>query len=104
MNISRRHLLIGSSALFLLGNSNFSLAGNKRKKNLVIIMLRGGMDGLTAVPLKDDRYFKNSRPDIIVDNSKSISSDFSLHPKLISFYNTVIISKRCEPLTFCLKA
>ena len=87
MNISRRHLLIGSSALFLLGNSNFSLAGNKRKKNLVIIMLRGGMDGLTAVPLKDDRYFKNSRPDIIVDNLKSISSDFSLHPKLISFYN-----------------
>ena len=87
MNISRRHLLIGSSALFLLGNSNFSLAGNKRKKNLVIIMLRGGMDGLTAVPLKDDKYFKNSRPDIIVDNSKSISSDFSFYPKLKSFYN-----------------
>jgi uncharacterized protein (DUF1501 family) len=86
MNISRRHLLIGSSALFLLGNSNFSLADNKRKKNLVIIMLRGGMDGLTAVPIKDDKYFQNSRPDIMVNNLKSISSEFNLHPKLKSFY------------------
>ena len=86
MNISRRQLLIGSSALFLLGNSNFSLADNKRKKNLVIIMLRGGMDGLTAVPIKDDKYFQNSRPDIMVNNLKSISSEFNLHPKLKSFY------------------
>jgi len=72
--------------LFLLGNSNFSLADNKRKKNLVIIMLRGGMDGLTAVPIKDDKYFQNSRPDIMVNNLKSISSEFNLHPKLKSFY------------------
>ena len=86
MKISRRHLLIGSSALFLLGNSNFSFADNKRKKNLVVIMLRGGMDGLTAVPIKDNKYFINSRPDIMVNNLKSISSDFSLHPKLKNFY------------------
>jgi uncharacterized protein (DUF1501 family) len=87
MRLSRRHFLIGSSSLFLLGNSNISLAKRIRKKNLVIIILKGGMDGLTAVPLNDDKYFKNSRPDIMVQNLKSISSDFSLHPKLKNFHD-----------------
>ena len=47
MKISRRDFLKGSAAttLFLAGFNLPVLASSSRKKNLVVIMLRGGMDG-----------------------------------------------------------
>ena len=55
------------------------------KKNLVIIMLRGGMDGLTAVPFIGNNILRNARPDIGVDKPIKITPDFALHPQLKKF-------------------
>ena len=47
MKISRRDFLKGTAtSLFLAGFNLPALATSSRKKNLVVIMLRGGMDGL----------------------------------------------------------
>jgi uncharacterized protein (DUF1501 family) len=49
MRISRRIFLAGSTSLILTAPLlSKAIAANQTKNNLVIIMLRGGMDGLTA--------------------------------------------------------
>ena len=73
MKISRRNFLKGSATTLFLAGFNFPvLANTTKKKNLVIIMLRGGMDGLCAVPIigkslpklstKKDNVKKEAKP------------------------------------------
>ena len=62
MNCTRRNFLIGgSTTLFLTGFLSKQSFGNIKKNNLVIISLRGGMDGLTAVPVLGDKRLKKLR-------------------------------------------
>ena len=86
MMIKRRQFITGLSSLSLLGSPLFNArAEGLAKRNLVVIMLRGGMDGLTAVPVKDSRL-SNARPDISVDETLPLTSDFQLHPRLRHFH------------------
>ena len=88
MKINRRQFTLGSTTLLLSGmlplKVNSSMLDNK--KNLVIIMLRGAMDGLTSVPYIHDNTLEKVRPDIVVKKLLDLNSDFSLHPKLSGFY------------------
>ena len=88
MKISRRYFTIGSANLLLAGSVPFKLLANPihKKKNLVIIMLRGAMDGLSAVPYVHDNTLEKMRPDIVVNKNLKLNSDFSLHPKLFNFH------------------
>ena len=86
MKISRRDFLKGSATtLFLAGFNLPALASSSRKKNLVVIMLRGGMDGLCAVPIIGDKNFEKRRKSILIENAIKLNSDFALHPRLIGF-------------------
>ncbi|MDA7636191.1 DUF1501 domain-containing protein [Candidatus Pelagibacter sp.] len=86
MKISRRDFLKGSATtLFLAGFNLPALAASSKKKNLVVIMLRGGMDGLCAVPVIGDKNFEKRRKNILIENTIKLNSDFALHPKLIGF-------------------
>ena len=68
MKISRRNFLKGSATTLFLAGFNFPvLANTDKKKNLVVIMLRGGMDGLCAVPIIGDKNFEKRRKDLILD-------------------------------------
>ena len=86
MKISRRDFLKGSAtSLFLAGFNLPALAASSRKKNLVVIMLRGGMDGLCAVPVIGDKNFEKRRKSILIEDTIKLNSDFALHPRLIGF-------------------
>ena len=86
MKISRRDFLKGSATtLFLAGFNLPALAATSKKKNLVVIMLRGGMDGLCAVPVIGDKNFEKRRKNILIENTIKLNSDFALHPKLEAF-------------------
>ena len=86
MKISRRDFLKGSATtLFLAGFNLPALALTSKKKNLVVIMLRGGMDGLCAVPIIGDKNFEKKRKSILIENTIKLNSDFALHPKLKGF-------------------
>ena len=86
MKISRRDFLKGSATtLFLAGFNLPALAASSKKKNLVVIMLRGGMDGLCAVPIIGDKNFEKRRKNILIENTIKLNSDFALHPKLKAF-------------------
>jgi uncharacterized protein (DUF1501 family) len=88
MNCTRRSFLKGSLATIFFSNFNVPLYGSIKnpKKNIVIISLRGGMDGLTAVPVNDS-LINRYRSDLILNNKLKINSDFSLHPKLKNFHS-----------------
>ena len=86
MKISRRDFLKGTATtLFLAGFNLPALATTSKKKNLVVIMLRGGMDGLCAVPIIGDKRFEKKRKSILIENTIKLNSDFALHPRLIGF-------------------
>jgi uncharacterized protein (DUF1501 family) len=87
MSLNRREFLIGSTTLTLLGTPFFSArAQAMTKRNLIIVMLRGGMDGLTAVP-SNEGVLKSLRPDIVVRGVNRLTSDFSLHPQMQIFHD-----------------
>ena len=86
MKISRRDFLKGTATSLFLAGFNFPvLASTSRKKNLIVIMLRGGMDGLCAVPVIGDKKFEKIRKGILIENPIKLNSDFGLHPKLKGF-------------------
>ncbi len=83
MNCTRRNFLIGGSTCVFLTGLNFtSKALVNDKKNLIIISLRGGMDGLTAVPVIGDKNLKKKRKSLMLEETLKLNSDFALHPKL----------------------
>ena len=86
MNISRRVFLSGSASLIVTAPMlSKGFASGITKKNLVVVMLRGGMDGLTAVPFIGNDILAKARPDIGVDKPIKVTSNFALHPRLKKF-------------------
>ena len=86
MKISRRDFLKGTATSLFLAGFNFPvLASSSKKKNLIVIMLRGGMDGLCAVPVIGDKSFEKIRKGILIENPMKLDADFALHPKLKGF-------------------
>ena len=86
MKMNRRSFILGSTTLTMLGMPFLGARAERiRKRNLVVIMLRGGMDGLSAVP-SNDKILNSARPDIQVRNVRRLNTDFSLHPRLETFH------------------
>ena len=87
MKINRRNFLktTAITSLYFAGFGIPTFADIKKKKNLIVIMLRGGMDGLCAVPIKDDKNFEKLRSKINLDRTLKLTSDFDLHPALDVF-------------------
>jgi len=91
MNCTRRSFLKGGLAtLFFSGMPLPGLTNSKKKKNIIIIMLRGGMDGLTAVPIISDPSLNKLRKNIIIKDVLKLNADFALHPKLQTFHELFI--------------
>ena len=86
MITSRRIFLAGSASLVVTSPLTMpAMAASGRKTNLVVVMLRGGMDGLAAAPYIGDDTLAKMRPDISIDRPVKISGDFALHPELKGF-------------------
>ena len=87
MKITRRDFLktTALTSLYFAGFGAAGYANSGTKKNLIVIMLRGGMDGLCAIPIKSDKNFEKLRSKIKLDKTLSLTSDFDLHPALKTF-------------------
>ena len=87
MKINRRDFLktTALTSLYFAGFGAPTLASKGPKKNLVVIMLRGGMDGLCAIPIKGDKKFEKLRSKINLDRTLKLTGDFDLHPALETF-------------------
>ena len=82
MLISRRNFIqTMAGSAFLMGFPEISiankLAGSRR---LLVILLRGGMDGLTAISPIGDPDFRSMRAHIQVQGAKKLNDFFAIHP------------------------
>ncbi len=87
MKINRRDFLktTALTSMYFAGFGVPTFAKSGYKKNLVVIMLRGGMDGLCAVPIRGDKNFEKLRSKINLDRTLKLTGDFDLHPALKTF-------------------
>ena len=84
--LTRRDFLKFSGAsLFLAGLPIPGYTKDKPPGNISVILLEGGMDGLTAVPPYGDPNLMKMREKISPTNFKKANSFFGLHPSLRNF-------------------
>ncbi len=83
MSLSRRAFLGASAALGLSPAAGWAAPSGERR--LVIIVLRGGMDGLHAVPPLGDPSYASARGGLVLKEGEGavrLDSTFALHPAL----------------------
>jgi uncharacterized protein (DUF1501 family) len=85
--LNRRHLIAGLGATAAFGGAIPALAraSGARDPRLVVIVLRGAMDGLSAVPPVGDPDFAALRGAFPQDGDVKLDATFSLHPSLANF-------------------
>ena len=81
MKINRRDFLktTALTSMYFAGFGVPTFAKSSHKKNLVVIMLRGGMDGLCAVPIRGDKNFEKLRSKINLDRTLKLTADCLLY-------------------------
>jgi uncharacterized protein (DUF1501 family) len=91
--VSRRSLLtqaagLGVSVSFLGGSAFAAADGAMAKRKMVVVICRGGMDGLTVSPPVGDPDYAALRGEVAVspDQALKLDSTFSLHPALESVH------------------
>jgi uncharacterized protein (DUF1501 family) len=87
ISFSRRALLLGGAALFTSAFAPRLASAESRDPRLIVLILRGALDGLSAVPPVGDPAYAPHRQDIALltsGNSPALPLDgfFALHPKL----------------------
>lgn len=102
MNISRRLLVGAGAASLIIPTIAFGATTSKR---LVVIILRGGMDGLAAAPPVGDPAYANARGVLAQEKAKTLSlnSTFALHPRFENLHamyragEAALVHATCTP-------
>jgi len=91
MIVRRRDLLKGAAAgLFALGPDAWAMAVDGAPRRLIVILLRGAVDGLNVViPFAEEAYYEERRSIAIAppgkpDGALALDQHFGLHPVLAS--------------------
>lgn len=74
---------LASATLSVAGLPSAIAANSREPVRILIVLLRGGMDGLTAVPPVHDPILTKLRPTINVKSAFDLGNGFGLHPKLL---------------------
>jgi uncharacterized protein (DUF1501 family) len=86
INLSRREFLkVSGASLFLAGLPLPGFTKDKPPGTISVILLEGGMDGLTAVPPFGDPNLLKMRKGLTPDNYLKLNSFFGLHPSFKYF-------------------
>ena len=91
-NPRRRQMMgaaLGAGALGVMSTLSFAAGGNGSAKRFVFVVLRGGMDGLSAVPAIGDPEFAAARGPLAQFGSAPLALDatFALHPNLAQLHS-----------------
>ncbi len=93
---TRRKFLQGAAAMVAASPLRVALAAAPTDKRFVVVILRGGLDGLAAVPPYADRDYRGLRGSLAIaapgkaDGAIDLDGRFGLHPALAplhSFYS-----------------
>ncbi len=95
---SRRRFLValGGTAVLTLW-PGLSPAASGRQTRLVVVLLRGAMDGLHLLPPRDDAHYFRARGQLAVRDALVLDGSFGLHPKM-TFAHALYADKQLLPL------
>lgn len=96
--LSRRGFLAGlggAAALSLW--PGFSAAASGRESRLLVVLLRGAMDGLHLLPPTGDAAYARARGALAVTNAQPLDGSFGLHPAL-PFAHSLYARKQLLPV------
>ncbi len=86
MGLNRRHFLQGGAALSLAGHGQLQAQPAWRGRRLLVILLRGGMDGLTAVPAIGDPQLAVLRAGLVPERALALEGIHAMHPRLAQWH------------------
>ena len=83
-DVSRRRFLaaLGGSAMLTLWPGLSPAASGGAQTRLLVVLLRGAMDGLHLLPPRDDADYLRARGQLSVRDALPLDGSFGLHPKL----------------------
>jgi len=91
--LSRRSALLGLAAAFTLGRTSIALGAAPGQKRFVVVLLRGALDGLSAVQPYGDAACAGLRGDLALaqpgqpDGLLDLGGFYGLHPKLANLHD-----------------
>lgn len=96
--LSRRRFLaaLGGTAILTLW-PGLSIAASGAQSRLLVVLLRGAMDGLHLLPPRDDADYLRARGQLAVRDALPLNGDFGLHPKM-RFAHSLYADKQLLPL------
>ena len=82
--MERRNFLKGTlGTLYMMATPNMALPDTKiTEKRLLIVLLRGGMDGLASIPPIGDKNLSKIRKDVLVNGAGDLDGFFGINPSL----------------------
>ncbi|HVY21514.1 MAG TPA: DUF1501 domain-containing protein [Bauldia sp.] len=86
-SLSRRSFLKATAVLTFAGLPNLSFAGEVTDRRLLVVLLRGGLDGLSAMPAIGDPGLKGRRRHLMPDGLLKLDGFFALHPSLVNIHD-----------------
>lgn len=97
-SITRRRFLaaLGGTAMLTLW-PGLSPAASGGQTRLVVVLLRGAMDGLHLLPPRDDADYLRARGELAVRDALTLDGGFGLHPKMV-FAHGLYRDKQLLPL------
>ncbi len=97
-DVSRRRFLatLGGTAMLTLW-PGLSTAASGGQTRLVVVLLRGAMDGLHLLPPRDDADYLRARGALAVRDALTLDGSFGLHPKM-TFAHRLYLDKQLLPL------
>ncbi|HEY6434342.1 MAG TPA: DUF1501 domain-containing protein [Acetobacteraceae bacterium] len=86
MQLTRRGVLLGLTSAFALGRASLALAAAATEQRFVVVILRGALDGMSAVVPHGDPALAELRGELVPDGLLDLGGFYGLHPSLTNLH------------------
>jgi uncharacterized protein (DUF1501 family) len=86
MGLTRRATLLGLGAAMTLGDASLALAAVPGERRFVVVLLRGGLDGLAVLVPRGDPDLAPARAPLVPAGLHDLGGFWGLHPALAGVY------------------
>jgi len=87
LQLTRRAALLGLTAAFTLGRASLALAVAETDRRFVVVILRGALDGMSAVVPHGDPALAGLRGELVPDGLLDLGGFYGLHPSLSNLHH-----------------
>jgi uncharacterized protein (DUF1501 family) len=86
LQLTRRAALLGLTSAYSLGRVSLALAGAATEQRFVVVILRGALDGLSAVVPHGDPALTELRAGLMPEGLLDLGGFYGLHPSLTNLH------------------